>query len=492
MAYSFRQNLFEVDGLALCFDVSSCYDAEELESIIEFGGGRTDKRGGQYTISFHTRNSQIVTSFNPPRDLYCSDFILKCCIMNTILPLKKYLLQDSMFISDFEPNDVLLQKLTWKDAQRLYALQNIAEVKVGCVKINGKVPIVKLENLNGSNLEKNDQRTFLRHNFSQNDRQKIVDFFVSNSNFVISNQSFWEKMAEGFSVHTWQSLKNHFRLKIYPYLKDYKLSDELVENIRTQMETKRRCHVQGMKVNENLQSDSDSDLDLSRPQKKRRSKTIVVSDGESSDASIEMDEQYSFCSTERAKLGKNGTCQPDESSEDVMEEIPSQEEEHETENFNGSCLQKGLSENSNSDSEEWSSQTCKSPSSSKKKIQSQEEELGSEMKSMQDISIQCDCDEATVTDSFAQTEAVEVLPLPDGWDYPTTFADALELMRSAVAVMITSKEDVQRSSPDTQVTAAEKVNPSPTRRTKHNPSKENSVRRSPRQQPKKTRSGSSF
>lgn len=35
MPYSFRQDLFEVDGEALCFDVSRCYDADDLKSIIE-------------------------------------------------------------------------------------------------------------------------------------------------------------------------------------------------------------------------------------------------------------------------------------------------------------------------------------------------------------------------------------------------------------------------------------------------------------------------
>lgn len=43
-------------------------------------------------------------------------------------------------------------------------------------------------------------------------------------------------------------------------------------------------------------------------------------------------------------------------------------------------------------------------------------------------------DETTVSDNFAQTDAVDILPLPAGCEVPKTFADAIKLIKSTVSI----------------------------------------------------------
>lgn len=163
--------------------------------------------------------------------------------------------------------------------------RSIDKTPPDCLKINGRVPVVKMDMLSPSKEASRLKRYYTyfendflfleykivhfsscsvlsyrtaRHEFDQKDRQKIIDFIIANQDFNPADPEYWQKMAKvrvliildisliltlliyfifyfflkTFSSHTWQSLKGHFRNKIYPSIHEYKLSKELEEKIR--------------------------------------------------------------------------------------------------------------------------------------------------------------------------------------------------------------------------------------------------------------------
>lgn len=532
MSFSFRQDLFQVKGEPLSFDVSSCYDAEELECIVEFGGGRADNQGGQHTITFLTRNSNSVPHFNPPRDFYSSDFILKCCIRNTILPLKTFLLNESMFTNNFDPNDILLRKMTWKEAQNFRAQPTITDLKTfknapGSLKIDGRIPIVQLKPIKISPNEK-EMKRFHRHEFSEADRQQIIDFILANPNFSVSNQRHWEEMAKGFSVHTWQSLKGHFRNRIYPSISKYKLSTEIVKGLSKQMQAKRRFRNTSSESTCLAHSESETDCEslLMKSKVLRTSDSSNQANSDKSSPSVvnqstlNNNEEYEMSGenngSQLAELtddGKEdeGNCSIQSSASYLLSAVrktPSRVKLHAAENRRGTCQPDDSLDNTNQDDEESIIVTSQSSSPVTNVILSEKEEDATQMLSSQDFSLQLDCDEATVSDNFAQTEPVEILPLPAGCEYPTTFADAIKLVRSITiedddhplpAISVADSVDCQVSSAEESFVSPKrtrKAHKVPSRSTKPSSSSRNTARRSPRasrvQHHKKTRSGSLF
>ncbi|XP_026283995.1 uncharacterized protein LOC113210295 [Frankliniella occidentalis] len=198
-----RKDLFRCGEGRMVFRIWDCDNDSDMSDFIERGGGLAirsedysyDGDGGPYTVSLvnPSRNLNDCTS----RDAFSSEFILMCCLKSTILPLKNYWLKKSGRFSDsFDPQDVLLQKISWFDAESLFSnpqftknlrrsdssldqlnvqptvkLERITQsavrtpplfsedelsqsqnTKSGVIPINGLVPIIKLERIDESEI----------------------------------------------------------------------------------------------------------------------------------------------------------------------------------------------------------------------------------------------------------------------------------------------------------------------------------------------------
>ncbi|KAJ1525883.1 hypothetical protein ONE63_009074 [Megalurothrips usitatus] len=243
---AFDRNLFN----RMTFNVNLCCDADDLRRHIEWGGGCVSSinEEGPYTITL-VNSRASVSHAKWAKDLFLSSFIFKCSTDNKLHSLKTFWIKSGRFNNDFQPDDILLQKLTWHEAVKEFSVvQSPNDIQVISslpllIATKGRYPVVTLEKCDlpaeitddpPPNITKNRKRS--RHDYSEQERQEMVAAIVENNWYgMLNNRQMWLQMEEKFPRHTWQSLMNHFKRRIMPFISDYNLSPRIIRKIRSQM-----------------------------------------------------------------------------------------------------------------------------------------------------------------------------------------------------------------------------------------------------------------
>ncbi|XP_034235092.1 uncharacterized protein LOC117641685 [Thrips palmi] len=221
-SYAFSKELFLAqDGTPMQFHLSRCRDKEELEDYIKYGGGSVVERPGPYTVIIEDAPQDPQTVFH---DSFQSEFIIQCCCQNKILSLKQFRSNSvSLFVDDFDPNDVLLHKIRWMDGRRKY--KSAAEDSESDESIAE-------DDVESDTRSKKSSRNS-RAEFTREERQRMVQFIRQQKAYTeLKGTALWKRMEPTFENHSWQSLKEHFLKKVMPLIHSFKLSEDELRAFR--------------------------------------------------------------------------------------------------------------------------------------------------------------------------------------------------------------------------------------------------------------------
>lgn len=270
MSYSFDNDLFVTEnGAAMCFNVERCLNAEELADYIQHAGGKVKKdTTGPHTITF-TGSQNVDSELSGNVEVYSSEYITKCCTKNKLFDLNKFRCSSSSIYKDeFNAMDVLQQKLSWEDAQKLL-ITNHKEPDTKRLSLPGN-------SLSASSVSNGSSRsnkvvltqalgprttTKYRCEFTTKERKEMVQFLQDKKGYdELRGTAIWKRMSVKFPNHTWMSLKEHFNKKIMPFIgtSTYGLPDNEVQRFRKGM----RMSIKRKPVPSNQYTEDDDEVIL--------------------------------------------------------------------------------------------------------------------------------------------------------------------------------------------------------------------------------------